>query len=134
LKKKTLRIILEQDKEWQSDVKIGFIDFTNAFDTVNRSQMWRILKLYGIPANMIRIIKLILQRLQNDGRPRRKVQRPDKHRKRSKTRLRLVTHAVPYYDSRLNNQKANRQHNRNNMEIAEQTGRYRVSRRCVFTN
>jgi hypothetical protein len=32
----TLRIILEQAKEWQSDVNTGFMDFEKAFDIVNR--------------------------------------------------------------------------------------------------
>jgi hypothetical protein len=48
-----LRIILEQAKEWQNDVNIGF-----DFDTVNREQMWTILRLYGIPIKMTHMIKL----------------------------------------------------------------------------
>jgi hypothetical protein len=99
----TLRIILQQAKERQSDVKIGFIDFEKGF---NRKQMWSILRLYGIPSKMIRMIK----RLQSEGRARRKVHRPDKHRKRSKTGLRHVTHSVPYHN-RLDNKKGNRQQN-----------------------
>jgi hypothetical protein len=77
--------------------------------------------------------KTILQRLQSEGRARRKVHSPDKHRKRSKTRLRHVSHAIPYHN-RLDIEKGNRQQKWNNMEIAEQIGRYRVFRRCVFTN
>jgi hypothetical protein len=127
----TLRIILEHAKEWQSDVNIGFIDFEKAFDNVNREQMWRILRLYGISSKMIRMIKLFYDykaRVEHG-----KSTQIDKHRKRSKTRLRHVTHAVPYHH-RLDNEKDNRQQNRNNMEIAEQIGRYRICRRCVFTN
>jgi hypothetical protein len=45
-----LEKILEQAKEWQSDVK--------SFDTVNGEQMWRILRLDGIPTKMTRMIKL----------------------------------------------------------------------------
>jgi hypothetical protein len=47
--------------------------------------------------------------------------------------IRMIKHTVLYYDNRLDNQKGNR-HNRNNIEIAEEIGRYRVRRRCVVTN
>jgi hypothetical protein len=125
----TLRIILEQAKEWRSDVNIGFIDFEKAFDSVNREQMWRILRLYGKSSKMIRMIKLFYDYKARVERG--KSTQTDKHRKRSKTRLRHVTHAVPYHH-RLDNEKDNRQQNRNIMEIAEQIGRYRICRLCIY--
>jgi len=36
-----------------------FIDFTNAFDSVDRSSMWRILRTYGIPERIMGTIKCI---------------------------------------------------------------------------
>ena len=45
----TLRMILEQSLEWQSPVYINFIDLKKAFDMIDRSTMWRIMRHYGIP-------------------------------------------------------------------------------------
>ena len=52
-----LRIILEQSLEWQSPVYIKFIDFKKAFDMINRSTMWRIMRQYGIPLKIVSIIR-----------------------------------------------------------------------------
>ena len=52
-----MRIILEQSLEWQSPVYINFIDFKKAFDMVDRSTMWRIMRHYGIPLNNVSIIR-----------------------------------------------------------------------------
>ena len=45
----TMRIILEQSLEWQSPVYIKFIDFKKAFNMIDRSTMWRIIRHYVIP-------------------------------------------------------------------------------------
>ena len=45
----TLRIKLEHSLEWQSPVYINFIDFKKAFDMIDRSTVWRIMRHYGIP-------------------------------------------------------------------------------------
>jgi len=58
----TLRIIIEQSLEWQSPVYINFIDFKKAFDTVDREVIWKILRHYGIPLKIVRIV----QSLYND--------------------------------------------------------------------
>ncbi|XP_048743103.2 uncharacterized protein LOC125656543 [Ostrea edulis] len=53
-----LRQILEQSNEWNSPLYINFIDFTKAFDSVNRLALERILRHYGIPDKIISIIKM----------------------------------------------------------------------------
>ena len=53
----TLRIIIEQSLEWQSPLYICFVDFKRAFDTIDREVMWKILKHYGIPNKIIKIIR-----------------------------------------------------------------------------
>jgi len=53
----TLRIILEQSLEWQSPVYVNFIDFRKAFDMVDRSTIWRIMRHYGIPPKIVNIIR-----------------------------------------------------------------------------
>ena len=55
----TLRQIVEQSNEWSSTVYANFIDFTKAFDSVNRPTLWRILGHYGIPDKLVSIIKML---------------------------------------------------------------------------
>lgn len=67
----TLRIFLEQANEWQKDINLSFIDFEKAFDRVNREQMWKILRQYGLPTKIINLIKLFYDgykaRLEHEG-------------------------------------------------------------------
>ena len=53
----TLRIIVEQSIEWNSSLYINFIDFEKAFDSVDRSTLWKILRHYGIPDKIVSLIK-----------------------------------------------------------------------------
>ena len=53
----TLRIIIEQSKEWNSDLFINFIDYAKAFDSIDRPCLWKILRHYGIPNKIVNIIK-----------------------------------------------------------------------------
>ena len=53
----TLWIIAEQSLEWNSSLYITFIDFEKAFDIVDHSTLWQILRHYGIPEKFIAIIK-----------------------------------------------------------------------------
>ena len=53
----TLRNIIEQTKEFNSNLYLTFVDFEKAFDTLDRNIMWKILEVYGIPAKFINIIK-----------------------------------------------------------------------------
>ena len=55
----TLRQIVDQSNEWSSTVYANFIDFTKAFDSVNRPTLWRILGHYGIPDKLVSIIKML---------------------------------------------------------------------------
>jgi hypothetical protein len=52
-----LRIIVEQSLEWNSSLYINFVDFRKAFDSLHRDTMWQLLRHYGIPAKLTRIIK-----------------------------------------------------------------------------
>ena len=55
----TLRQIVEQSNEWNSPVYANFIDFTKAFDSINRPALWKILSHYGIPDKLINIIRML---------------------------------------------------------------------------
>jgi len=53
----TLWIIIEQCVEWLSRLYAVFIDFEKAFDSVNREAMWKEVKSYGVPKQLINLIK-----------------------------------------------------------------------------
>ncbi|VDP01743.1 unnamed protein product [Schistosoma margrebowiei] len=53
----TLRIIVEQSIEWNSSLYINFIDYEKAFDSVDRTTLWRLLWHYGIPEKILNPIR-----------------------------------------------------------------------------
>ena len=53
----TLRIIAEQTKEWRTPLYMLFVDFKQAFDSLDRSMMWKILESRGIPTTILRLIQ-----------------------------------------------------------------------------
>jgi hypothetical protein len=57
----TLRIIIEQSMEWKTGLRVTFIDFEKAFNSLNRKKICRILKEYGILHKIINLIKEMYQ-------------------------------------------------------------------------
>ena len=53
----TLRNIIEQCTEWNRQLYINFVDFEKAFDSIHRESLWRILRAYGIPQQIVLVIK-----------------------------------------------------------------------------
>ena len=53
----TLRQIMEKCREQRCNLHIAFIDFTKAFDCVNRELLYAILQKLGCPEKFVRIIK-----------------------------------------------------------------------------
>ncbi|VDP25421.1 unnamed protein product [Schistosoma margrebowiei] len=53
----TLRIIVEQSIEWNSSLYINFIDYKKAFDSEDRTTLWKLLRHYGVPQNIVNIIQ-----------------------------------------------------------------------------
>ena len=53
----TLRNIIEQCTEWQRELYINFVDFEKAFDSIHRNSLWKILRYYGIPLEIVSIIQ-----------------------------------------------------------------------------
>ena len=52
-----LRRLLEESNLSKLDLPLVFVDFSKAFDSVDRSKMFEILKLYGMPEKIITAIK-----------------------------------------------------------------------------
>ena len=50
---------MEKSREQQSNLYISFIDFTKAFDTVDRPLLFRILSKVGCPPKLIRFIQCL---------------------------------------------------------------------------
>ena len=55
----SLRRIIEGAKDKQLPIISTFIDFTKAFDSINRDTMWKILRHYSIPEKIVSAIKYI---------------------------------------------------------------------------
>ena len=54
-----LRRLIEEPNLSKLDLALVFVDFSKAFDSVDRSKMFEILKLYGIPDQIIAAIKMM---------------------------------------------------------------------------
>ena len=54
----TLRVIVEQTLEWNNSLYMVFIDFEKAFDSIDCSTLWKILRHYGVPEKIIKMIQV----------------------------------------------------------------------------
>ena len=55
-----LRRLIEESNLSELDLALVFVDFSKVFDSVDRSKMFEILKLYGIPDQIIAAIKVVI--------------------------------------------------------------------------
>ena len=55
----TLQRIIEESANSNLNAALVFIDFSKAFDSVDRSKMFEILGLYGVPTQIIETIKIL---------------------------------------------------------------------------
>ncbi|XP_061176180.1 uncharacterized protein LOC133185137 [Saccostrea echinata] len=60
----TLRNIIEQCTEWISTLFVNYVDFEKAFDSIHRESLWSIMKFYGIPDKLVRMVKLLYDSFQ----------------------------------------------------------------------
>ena len=67
----TARRFQEKCKEQNVDLYMTFVDLTNAFDTVNREGLRKIMAKFSCPAKFIEMVRHfhddMLARVQNDG-------------------------------------------------------------------
>ncbi|VDP50943.1 unnamed protein product [Schistosoma mattheei] len=48
---------MEQSIEWNSSLYINFIDYEKAFDGVDRTTLWKLLRYYGVPQKIVNNIQ-----------------------------------------------------------------------------
>ncbi|KAJ8333487.1 hypothetical protein SKAU_G00414950 [Synaphobranchus kaupii] len=63
-----LRNIIEQVNEWQATLYLNFIDFEKAFDSIHRESLWEIMKKYGIPEKIVRMIQDKTSRMEEEAK------------------------------------------------------------------
>jgi len=56
-----LRCIFEKFNELNLDMHFLFIDFKQAYDSINETHLYKILKESGIPKKLVKLIKMTLQ-------------------------------------------------------------------------
>jgi hypothetical protein len=56
----TLRIIVEQSIELRSPLQLVFIDFQQAFDTLEHEVIWKALQEKGVPQKKLALCKLYM--------------------------------------------------------------------------
>ena len=54
-----LRIIVKQVTEWNSSLYLCFVDNEKAFDSMHRSTLWKIMRCYGIPPKIVRMVQVM---------------------------------------------------------------------------
>ena len=63
-----VRNILEQANEWMTSLYVQyFVDSEKAFDSVHRESLWNIMKSFGIPLKMVRVIEGMMCLMRQDG-------------------------------------------------------------------
>lgn len=58
-------MILEQTLEWKSSPHVAFIDYERALDSVDKMTLWKLLQHYGIPEQIIQMIRLAYELLED---------------------------------------------------------------------
>jgi hypothetical protein len=60
-----LQQIIEKTYEFNVDIHQLFIDYKQAYESINRQQMYKIMNEYGIPEKLINLVKMTLRRTLN---------------------------------------------------------------------
>ena len=53
----SLRQVIEKCLDKQIPLKLNFVDFKAAFDSVHRNSLWKIMRAYGVPQKIVTIMK-----------------------------------------------------------------------------
>ena len=66
-----IRWIIKKAREFQKNVYFCFIDYANAFDSVDHSKLWKILQEMGIPDRLICLLRNLYAGQETTVRTRR---------------------------------------------------------------
>jgi RNAse (barnase) inhibitor barstar len=58
----TIKQIVEKSHEFDIDVHLLFVDFKQAYDSVNRYRLWKAMTQLGIPTKLVRLVKACVQK------------------------------------------------------------------------
>ena len=83
--------IIEKAREFQKNIYLCFIDSTKAFDCVDHNKLWKILKEMGIPDHLTCLLRNLYARQEATGRTGHGTADWIQIRKRSMSRLYIVT-------------------------------------------
>lgn len=53
----TLKQVIEQYYQFDKSLHLIFIDFKQAYGSIQRAEIWKCLKLFGVPSKLILMIK-----------------------------------------------------------------------------
>lgn len=54
----TIRQLMEKFYEYNKVLHILFVDFHQAYDSINSKQFWIALRNYGVPRKLVRLVKV----------------------------------------------------------------------------
>jgi len=57
----TIKQIVEKSHEFDIDTYLLFVDFRQAYDSINRYRLWKTMNQLGIPAKLVRLVKACVQ-------------------------------------------------------------------------
>ena len=58
----TVKQLVEKHYEFDNDLHLLFIDYKQAYDSINREVLWDTLITFGIPAKIVKMIKLCMNK------------------------------------------------------------------------
>ena len=85
-----IRWIMEKAREFQKNIYICFIDYAKAFDCMDQNELWKILKVMGIPDDQTCFLRNLYVSQKATVRTRHGTE-TGSNRKRSTSRLYIVT-------------------------------------------
>ena len=83
--------IMEKGREFQKKIYFRFIDYAKAFECVDKNKLWKILKEMGIPDHLTCLLRNLYAGQEATVRTGYGKNRLIPNRKRSKSRLYIVT-------------------------------------------
>ena len=86
-----IRLIIKKAREFQKNIYFCFIDYAKAFDCVGHNKLWKILKQMGIPYHLTCLLRNLYAGQEATVRTGHETTVWIPNRKRSMSRLYIVT-------------------------------------------